>query len=277
MIMKLVNKEKKMEEIKNFFNSIWNIRIINSIIIILLSLFLYKFITYFISKGEKNAKSKMVTGKKRETYLKLVKSLIRYIFIIVTILIILEANGINVSSVLAGVGILGVVFGFAMQDWLKDIIRGSSILSDSYFSVGDIVKYKDIEGKVLVIGLKSTKIQELKTGYVKTIANRNIEEIDVVSNLIYIYIPMSYDLQVHEAEKVINIIVQSIKKNNNVTNCRYIGVHELADSTINYCIEIACNQQYKLQVRRDALRTVLIEMENNGIKIPYTQIDIHNK
>ena len=55
----------------------------------------------------------------------------------------------------AGLGILGVIFGLAIQDWLKDIIRGSSILSDNYFAVGDVVKYKDIEGKVLVIEIKT--------------------------------------------------------------------------------------------------------------------------
>lgn len=266
-----------MEKIINIFQTLWHTRIIASIIIVIVSIVLYKSISYFLGKGEEKDRFNLFTGKKSKTYLKLTRSLIRYIFIAVTILILLQVNGIDVSSVLAGVGVLGVVFGLAIQDWLKDIIRGSSILSDNYFSVGDIVKYKDIEGKVLVIGLKTTKIQELKTGNIKSIANRNIEEIDVVSNLIYVNIPMSYDVPLEKAEKVIDDIVLSIKNNRNVTNCRYIGVSDLADSSINYSLEIACNQLYKLQVRRDALRTALVEMSNNGIEVPYTQIDIHQK
>lgn len=266
-----------MKNIKQFLENLIHTQFITSIIIVVVSLFLYKAISYILKKSEKKDGLKLFTGKKSETYIKLIRSLVRYVFIIVTTLILLQVNGIDVSSVLAGVGILGVVFGLAIQDWLKDIIRGASILSDNYFSVGDIVKYKDIEGKVLIIGLKTTKIQDLKTGYIKSIANRNIEEIDVVSNLIYINIPMPYEVSLDKAEKAINEIVSNIKENNKVTSCRYIGVNELADSSINYGIEISCDSNNKLQVRRDALRIILIEMENNKIKIPYKQLDIHNK
>ena len=189
----------------------------------------------------------------------------------------LQINGVDVSSVLTGVGILGIILGLAIQDWLKDIIRGSSILSDNYFAVGDVVKYKDIEGKVLVIGLKTTKIQDLKTSNILSIANRNIEEIEVVSNLIYINIPMPYEVSLEMAEKAIKDINEAIMKNNNVDGCRYVGVNDLADSSIKYLIEVKCNPLYKLQVRRDSLRSILDEMAKNEISVPYTQIDIHEK
>ena len=266
-----------MEEIKLFFENVWHVKILNSIIVIILSLILYKSVTYFLTKSEKRENSKLFASKKGKTYLKLIKSIIRYIFIILTFLIILQINGINVSSLLAGVGILSVILGLAIQDWLKDIIRGSSILSDNYFSVGDIVKYKETEGKVLVLGLKTTKIQDIRTGNIVSIANRNIEEIQVVSNLVYINIPMPYEIKLKDAEKVIHEICDSVKKNNNVENCRYLSVNELADSSINYLIEITCNPINKLQVRRDALRTILDIMDKNEISVPYNQLDIHQK
>ena len=266
-----------MDEVKVFLNNVKNIQIVNSIIIIFVSIVIYKGIMYFISISEKRAKLDIGNGKKRATYVKLVKSLIRYIFIIVTILILLQINGVDVSSVLAGVGILGVVFGLAIQDWLKDVIRGSSILTDNYFSVGDIVKYKEIEGKVIVIGLKTTKIQDLKTNNIISIANRNIEEVEVVSNVIYVNIPMPYEITVKKAEKVVEDIIIKINNNNNVEGCKYKGVNDFADSSIKYLLEINCNPLYKLQVKRDALRSILIGMEENNLKVPYTQIDIHEK
>ena len=265
------------ENIKNFFNNSWQIQIINSILVILISIIIYKGVVYFLNKSEEKSKSKLFTSNKGKTYIKLLKSIIRYVSIIVTVLIILQANGVNVSSVLAGVGILGVIFGLAIQDWIKDIIRGSSILSDEYFQVGDIVKYNDIEGKVLVIGLKTTKIQDLRTSNIISIANRNIEQIEVVSNFIYVRVPMPYEVSLQKAEKAIDEIKEMIKQNNNVNDCRYIGVTELADSSIQYLLEINCNQQFKLQVKRDALRSILVGLANNKIEVPYTQIDIHNK
>ena len=266
-----------MEEVKDFFGTIKPAQVVNSIVIIIFSIAIYKLIVYFLTKGEKRNKQHLVNGKKRATYFKLTRSLLRYTFIIVTILLLLQINGIDVSSVLAGVGILGVVFGLAIQDWLKDIIRGSSILTDNYFSVGDIVKYKEKEGKVIVIGLKTTKIQDLKTNNIISIANRNIEEVELVSNVIYINIPMPYEVNVEEAEKVIEDIIKNINANDNTEECKYKGVNELADSSVKYLIEVKCNPLYKLQVRRDAQRTILLGMKKHNIDVPYTQIDIHEK
>ena len=266
-----------MENIKAFFENIHQEQIVNSIIIIVVSMILYKIISFILGKSEKQDKVKLFTSKKSKTYLKLTRSIIRYAFVAITVLILLQINGVDVTSVLAGVGLLGAIFGLAIQDWLKDVIRGSTILSDNYFSVGDIVKYKEIEGKVLVIGLKTTKIQDIKTGHVISIANRNIEEVELISNLIYINIPMPYEVPVEKSEEVVDKIVNKVSKNENVNECKYKGVNELADSSIKYLIEVNCSPIYKLQVRRDALRTILTEMEKAGISVPYTQIDVHNR
>ena len=266
-----------MEYIDIIIKNNWSGKILNTCIILIISLIIYKICTFILSKSTERDRFNLFTSKKSKTYIKLIKSLLRYIFIALTFLIILQTNGIDVSSVLAGVGILGVVFGLAIQDWLKDIIRGSSILSDNYFSVGDVVKYNDIEGKVLVIGLKTTKIQDLKTNNIISIANRNIEQIEIVSNLLYINIPMPYEVPVRDAEKVIEDIITEVKKNKNVDDCRYISVNELASSSIMYYIVIECNPINKLQVRRDTLRNILIEMDKNDVSVPYTQVDIHQK
>lgn len=266
-----------MENINKLLEEAWVMRIIHSIIVVIISILIYKMISYLLSRGEDKSNIKLFTSNKGKTYIKLMKSIIRSIFIILTVLILLQINGINVSSVLTGVGIFGVIFGLAIQDWLKDIIRGSSIISDNYFTVGDIVKYKEIEGKVLVIGLKTTKIQEQKSGNIISIANRNIDEITVISNLVHIRVPMPYEIKVDKAEEAIEDIIQLIQKNKNVKNCRYLGVTELASSSIDYLLEIDCNPQHRLQTRRDALRSVLVGLDQNKIEVPYTQIDIHNK
>lgn len=262
-----------MEEVKKFFENINQANVISSIIVVIISIILYKIIVFFLSKGERKEKN----DSKRNTYLKLFKSILRYVFGIVTVLIVLQINGIDVNSILAGVGIAGVVFGLAIQDWLKDVIRGSSILSDNYFQVGDVVKYKGIEGKVLVLGLKTTKIQDLATRNIISVANRNIEEIEVVSNVIYVRIPMPYELNLEKAEKAVYDIIKIVKADEKVEDSRYMGVTELADSSIQYLIEVTCNPVNKLQVRRDTLRAVLLGLEQNNIEVPFTQIDIHER
>lgn len=266
-----------MEKILELWQNAEKSNIINSIIIIAVSVIVYKIISYLLERSEKKDRFKLLSNKKSRTYLKLIRSVIRYVFIIITVLMLLQTNGIDISSVLAGVGVLGVVFGLAIQDWLKDVIRGSSILSDNYFSVGDVVKYKGIEGKVLVIGLKTTKIQDIRTGNIISIANRNIEEVEVVSDFIYITIPMPYEISVEKAEKTVNKIITKASEIESVEAMRYLGVNDLADSSINYLIEIKCNPLKKLQTRREALKIALKEMAKDGIEVPYNQLDIHQK
>ena len=207
----------------------------------------------------------------------MIRSIIKYLFIIATFLIILQILGINITSVIAGVGLLGAIFGLALQDFLKDIIRGTSILSDDYFKVGDIVRYKEYEGKVLILGLKTTKIKDLKTSNIISIANRNIDEIEVVSNLLYVNIPMPYEVKVKDAESIVKKIINRVEKIDNVEKCEYKDVNDLADSSIMYLLEIECNPVNKRQVKRAILKEILIEFENNNISVPYTQIDIHEK
>lgn len=264
-----------MKDYLEFMNKALHSKIVNSIVVIILSFLIYRIITYFLS--DKNKKINLFTSNRSKTYLRLIKSVIRYLFILITVLILLQINGINVSSMLAGVGIAGVIFGFAIQDLLKDIIKGLDIISDQYFQVGDIIKYKGMEGKVLAIGLKCTKVKDIRTTNIISISNRNIEEVEVVADFIDVFIPLSYELKLSKAEKVINEIVSEVKKLTLVNDVEYKGVSKLDDSSINYYLKVYCDPINKLQANRDVLRIILSIFEEHNISVPYKQIDIHNK
>lgn len=260
-----------------FFKDVIGNRIISSIIVVVISFLIYNLLNSFIVNHAGKGKIKFMISNKSETYIKLISSILRYIFLIVTVLIVLQINNINVSSMLAGVGIVSVVIGLAIQDALKDIIRGFSILSDDYFSVGDVIKYKDIEGKVLVIGLKTTKVRNIINQNVISISNRNIEEAQIVSSQLDIEVPLSYDLSKDKAEKVIMECSNNIKNNVDVYSSEYKGINKLDDSSINYLIRMQCNPEIKPQIKRDCICEIVGTLEKRNIEIPYKQIDIHNK
>ena len=264
-------------EIKDLLENPWIEKGIKVIITIIISFIIYSIVASIIKKYSKSNKFESLAGKRTTTYMRLARSITRYLFILITFLIILQILEINITSIIAGVGLLGAVFGLALQDFIKDIIRGTSILSDDYFKVGDVVKYKDIEGKVLILGLKTTKIKDLKTGNIISIANRNIDEIEVVSNYVYINVPMPYEVKLEKAEKALDTIIKKIEKLDNVDECNYKSVNELGDSSILYLIEIKTNAEYKRQVRRDSLKQILLGLEEHKIDVPYNQLDIHQK
>ena len=266
-----------MEESKNFIEIVLQNKIFQTILVLIISLIIYSIITRVIKKKEQKSKINAKLQGKEKTYIKMISNFIKYAVFIIVFIVILQINGIDVSSMVAGLGVVGIIVGFIVQDAFKDIIRGVGIISDSYFKVGDIVKYNSIEGKVLSLGIKTTKIQDIRTQNIISIANRNIEQIEILSNMIYINIPLPYELKVAEAEIAVNEIVDEINKENGITSCSYKGVNNLGESSIDYLIAIECDVNNKLQVRRDALRTILLVLEKHNISVPYNQIDVHTK
>lgn len=265
-----------MKEVFKTIDKVLSNNLVKSGIIIVVSIILYKVLSNILLN--KTKKIKVVDNNKGQTYIKLANSALKYAFIVITFIIVLQTNNINVTSMIAGLGLVGAGIVLAVQDALKDIIRGFSIISDSYFKVGDVVKYGSIEGKVLTLGIKTTKVKDIATGNIVSIANRNIEQIEVVSNNIYFNIPLSYELKQEKVDKVIKEIIDRIKKIDNIKECNYLGPNNLNDSSIDYLIGMEVEEvDKKRQSRRDALKVILLVLEDNKIEIPYNQLDVHNK
>ena len=165
---------------------ILNSKIFYSIVIVVVSFLIFRGFNHLIKKARHTNTNNRAF--KNKTIIGITLSSLRYIMMIVVVLMLLQVNGVNVSSMLAGVGIISAIVGLSIQDALKDIIRGFTIVSDEYFKVGDIIKYKDITGKVSMIGIRSTKMYDIKTGNEITIANRNIEQVEKISKELYVKI-----------------------------------------------------------------------------------------
>lgn len=249
-------------------------QIIDSVIVIVVSYMIYVFINAFIFNNK--GIQRLAIGGKNETYVNLIRNIVKYVFLIVTILIVLQINGVNVSSLLAGIGIISVVIGLALQDALKDIIKGFNILSDAYFKVGDVIKYNDIEGKVLVVGLKTTKIRDIKNQNIVAIANRNIEQVEVVSNQLDIEVPLAYGADKKKVLKALDEIVSEILKLAKVKKCNYIGINNMGDSSLDYLVRIQCEPETKYQTKRDSQVIIMDVLDKNNLEVPFKQIDIHN-
>ena len=250
---------------------------IYSIFVIFLGLILYIVFSRIFVKKVENGTIKIFAGKKQKTYINMIKSLIKYIFIFLVIIIVLNINGVDVSSMIAGIGVISIILGFAIQDALKDIIKGFDIISDEYYQVGDVIKYEEITGKVLSIGIKTTKIEDVYSKNIISIANRNIEKVEIESHLLNIDIPLSYELHIEEAESVINYIIEQISAIQNVEKAEYKGVNEFDDSSVNYQIKVYCPPILKVQIKKEVLTCILKCLQEKNIEIPYKQIDLHQK
>ena len=255
----------------------WIYNIFNSLLVILIGILTYIVISNIIIKKIEEKLLKTFKSKKTDTYFRLFRSINRYLFILIILFILLKINGVNISSMLTGVGIVGIIFMFAIQDALKDIIKGFDIIADSYYKVGDVVRIDKYTGLVIAIGIKTTKLEDIYEKNIVSLSNRNIEKVEVLSHMINIDIPLPYELKTKKAEETIDEIVKIISKLKHVEKVEYRGINEFAESNVKYHIKVYCTPKEKVQTRRDALTTIFKYLEEKNIKIPFNQIDIHQK
>lgn len=80
---------------------------------------------------------------------------------LVVILSVLDNLGVNITTLVASLGIGGVAVALALQNVLSDIFASLSIALDKPFVVGDFIVIDSLMGTVRHVGLKTTRIQSL--------------------------------------------------------------------------------------------------------------------
>ena len=209
-----------------------------------------------------------------EKVLKLFKSLL--IFLFGTQL--LRLFGVDISSLLAGLGIAGVVVGFAVQDVLKDVTMGINIMADRYYTVGDIISVGDIRNaRVVSFNMKTTRLENLDTGDTITIANRNISEATVLSDWQMLDVPAPYEETGGRMRTVCEQLCERIRESETVSDCTFMGIQELGDSAVYYRLRITGDKDKRGAIRRYALGCVQEVYEREGISVPYPHMDVTQK
>lgn len=207
-------------------------------------------------------------------------SIIKYILFFIVILASMANFGIDVSSLLAGLGIAGAILGLAFQDFVKDIIAGFSIITENQYEVGDLIEVDGFKGRVTSVGLKTTRIRDYR-GKVKIIANRNITELINWSRhdtLAEVKVTANYET---DPDKVLEIL-EKVKAELDgsmeqmTDEIKIYPVTGFEENGITYTIQCKCKSYKHFAVQRAIRREIYKAFKANKIKIPYKQVDIHN-
>ncbi|MCL6728601.1 mechanosensitive ion channel family protein [Sphingomonas hankyongi] len=96
----------------------------------------------------------------------------------VAIILILDNLGVNVTALIAGLGIGGIAIGLAAQGIFSDLFAALAILFDKPFKKGDTIRYDQSTGTVERIGLKTTRLRSL-TGEQLVMGNTKLLEREI--------------------------------------------------------------------------------------------------
>ena len=240
------------------------------ILVIVLAIIFYNVIVKLINKLTVKGKTELDI-KRRKTLILLFNNIMKYTISIIAILIILEIYGINTTSMLAGLGIIGLLVGLALQDALKDIIGGINIIMDNYYVVGDKIKYKDFIGTVISFGLKTTKIKSV-TGDVLIITNRNVDTVINLSQkqtIMPFEITLASDVDHKIVKRVVEDILKDIYQYDYVDQKEsiYLGIDKISEANLVYLFQVKCKQGKEEFLRREILEKIKISFDKNKIKL----------
>lgn len=269
----------EVERNELFMEKLLTKEVISTFFVILVTFCIYFVIKkIFATFGLKRAKES--GNRKAMTFLTLTTNIFKYLLFIVAILMILDIWGVDTKALVTSLGVVAAVAGLAMQDFLKDIISGTSILTEDQFKVGDNVKIGDFRGNVISLGMQTTKIRAA-TGEVKIISNRNITEVinySTFSSICLIDIGLSYDDSVDKVEAVLKETCENVSKKITYLKkpIKILGIEKLDSSTVIYRIEAEVAPVKDFEFNRIFLKEIKKQAENNNINISYNRLDIHN-
>lgn len=249
--------------------------VITSLVVLLFGIFLYFLIKYVIRKLFNFKKMK---DSKKRTIINLFVNITRFAVIALTIVIILEINGINTKSLLASFGVVGIVAGLALQDLLKDFIVGMSLIFEGEFSIGDWVSINGFKGEVLPSNLRITKLRSA-TGEVKMISNRSITEVinySMYNTNLMLDVDVAYESDIKKVKNVLDKLCEKFKTDHELKNITCDGIQELASSSIKFRITVTCKYLEQFELGRFLKKEIVNEFNKNNITIPYNQVVVHN-
>ena len=236
-------------------------------------------ITYLLVMIFDGIKAKSGRAK---TVLSIMSSLVKYICFLVILIWGLSIIGVNVSTIFASVGILTLIVGFSAESLIADVITGAFMLFENQYNVGDIIEVAGFRGTVTSIGIRTTCIKDVgdnvkivNNSEMKNILNKSNDDSKAVCD-----IPVSYDDNLEQIESCLDrILEKATAEHPDVFRVKptYVGVQSLSDSAVVLRVVARVDECSIYSAARLLNREILLGLGKSGFRVPFPQMDIHNK
>ena len=254
-------------------------QIIFPIVYITIGFIVYKLLKRLVNKIMlKTPKMKKQHQQRANTIRIIILNVIKYAIVVVVLLAVLANFGVNVKSIVAGLGITTAIVGLAFQDLAKDLIAGISIITENQFEVGDTIEYDGFMGEVVFLGLKTTRIKDYR-GAVKIVANHKLDSIinySLNNSLAVIDIGISYDEDTNKVSQALDEVKQDLqgKVPNATGEIQVWGLDKFEDSNMRYRIVVETKPTQNFVAERFLRSEFKKHLEEKNIKVTCQQIEV---
>ena len=240
-------------------------------------------IVYQISVGAGKAVDVVVLksqGKKidrdKKGAMTFLSTTVKWIIWFIGALMILSNLGVNITSLIAGLGIGGVAIAFALQNILSDLFSSFAIFFDKPFEVGDMIVVGDYRGTVEKIGIKSTRIRSLH-GEEIIISNQDLMSARLQNfrklkeRRASFSFGVLYETPTEKVEKIPAMVTEIIK---NEKQARFDRVHfeSFGDSALNFStVYYVTSSEYAvyMDTQQSINLAIMRAFEKEGIEFAY--------
>jgi small conductance mechanosensitive channel len=188
-------------------------------------------------------------------------------------MLIFDAIGVDIKTVLAVTSVAGVAVGFGAQSLVKDVISGFFILFEDQFSVGDYVEIEGKTGIVEVLGLRITKIRDF-SGDIHIIPNGTISKVTNKSRgnmRALVDINIAYEEDAERAMRLIQEVGNDVKKviPDIVEGPSVIGITEFGEGGIKVRVVAKTLPMKQSDVETELRRKIKQAFERENIEMSY--------
>ena len=220
-----------------------------------------------------------------EVLLPLFHKFSKIIFVVISLMWVLDIWGVDITPYLAGVGISGIVIGLALQDSLKNVLGGVSLILDKTYKIGDKIKIESGEvGEIIDIGLRSTKMRtydnqllNIPNGY---LANSRIQNYTQPNPRIRVVVEFGVEYG-SNIDKVRKAVVKEISNISDVIlenpepNCVFI---EMGDFSLKFkALFWVKNWKEAYGKKLEATEKIYDALNKSKIGIPFPTQTVHLK
>ena len=212
--------------------------------------------------------------------LSIISSLLKYVAGIVILCWGLSIIGVNVSTIVASVGIVTLIVGFSAESLIADVVTGAFMIFENQYNVGDIVEVDGFRGTVTNIGIRTTSITDagdnvkiVNNSAMRNILNRSDKPSRSVSD-----IGVPYETDIEKLEEAIPGLLRSIyeKRAAVMKNTpQYLGIQKLADSAVVLRFAVEVNEKDIYSCARILNHDLLLGFRTLGVECPFPQVDVH--
>ena len=205
----------------------------------------------------------------------LIRLLVSFVLFAVAAIVILDNLGVNVTGLVAGLGVGGIAIGLAAQGIFSDLFAAISIIFDKPFRRGDTVSYDNTIARVEVIGMKSTRLRAL-TGEEKIISNSKLLEKEITNNTLTLYrrvtfvLTLVYQTPPALAKRIPEILSEVVESN----GAQFIraGFNNFAASSLDFHLVFDIESddvEVMFQARHDIGIAIIDRFSREGISFAY--------